>query len=99
MLSQSLRERVTVVIDPKVDSAYPAAFGGEVILSLRSGEVLKLCKQNAKGDPEASLSRQEMIDKADFLMRHGGTRETSEYIDAILATAEGGAVPKLPFCR
>ncbi len=97
-VSRKLRERVTVVVDSKVHNAYPAAFGGEVIIHLRSGEVLTLHKRNAKGDPEAPLSRDEMIDKADFLLRYGGVKEPSVFIESILATAQGGPLPKLPFC-
>lgn len=98
-LSDNLRQRIKVIVDSKVHKAYPAAFGGELTIHLRNGEKLTLYRQNAKGDPEAPLSRLDMIAKADFLLRHGGVSEPAAFIEAILATAQGAPLPELPFCQ
>ena len=99
VLSRKLSKRINVVVDAKVHDAYPASFGGEVIIHLHSGEVLALHRHDARGDPEVPLTRKEMIDKANFLLRYGGVKEPSVLIESILATIQDGPLTRLPFCR
>lgn len=76
-------------------SAYPASWGGRVTIRLASGETLHAERTNAKGDPEAPLSKQDMIAKAKMLLTHGKVAEPDRLIDAILDMATGGETPAL----
>lgn len=80
--------------DPWV-SAYPRAWGGRVRQRLDDGTEYVAERTNAKGDPEAPLSRNEMIAKADMLLRHGGIHDPARIIDGVLAMADDGPVPAL----
>lgn len=76
--------------DPYV-SAYPKRWGSAVVVTLADGTVLKADRQDAKGDPEAPLSREDMIAKATMLMELGGLSNPKPLIDAILAMPTAGA--------
>ena len=76
-------------------SAYPANWGGRVRLRLGNGSELTAERTDAKGDPEAPLSRNEMIEKAAMLLRHGGIENPKPLIDAILGLAASAALPDL----
>lgn len=77
-------------------SAYPKAWGSSVAVTLKSGETITETRTHAKGDPEAALSRDEMIDKATMLLNHSGMSEPSGFIAAVLALADDGELPILP---
>lgn len=76
-------------------SAYPGSWGGRVSIRLKDGYQDKAERVNAKGDPEAPLARDEMIAKAEMLLRHGGVKAPSAVIDGILGLAADGALPRL----
>ncbi len=87
--------RVEVAAEEPYRSAYPRAWGGNVKLTLRDGTVLEAARTNAKGDPEAPLSPDEMVTKARMLLAHGGVREPERLIDGILGLAADGRLPSL----
>ncbi|MBX3495694.1 MAG: MmgE/PrpD family protein [Parvibaculum sp.] len=90
-----LAARVRVhAADPWV-SAYPANWGGRVRVRLTNGMELAADRTDAKGDPEAPLSRDEMIEKAAMLLHHGGIENPKPLIDAILGLAASAALPDL----
>ena len=60
----AFRDRVTMVLDPEVDKAYPQRWIGKVKVSLNNGEVLEGRVDEPKGDPGNTLSRAEITDKA-----------------------------------
>lgn len=76
-------------------SAYPRAWGGRVRLRLDDGTEYVAERTHAKGDPEAPLRREEMVAKADMLMRHGGVAEPRKIIDGVLAMADDGPLPDI----
>lgn len=90
-----LRKRVTVHLAEPYASAYPHAWGSAVRVVCKDGTRLSAQRTQAKGDPEAPLSRAELIDKARMLLGYGGVSAPQRLIDAILALAEGGPVPEL----
>ena len=94
--SHRLRARVRVGHSAQIESAYPAAWGAEVSVELADGQTLRAASPCAKGDPEAPLAPDEIIAKADFLLRHGGLGQGGVLIDQILALAEDGPPPPLP---
>lgn len=58
------RDRVTMVLDPEVDTAYPAQWIGKVTVQTRDGRTLTGRVDEPKGDPGNTLSREELEDKA-----------------------------------
>lgn len=76
-------------------AAYPASWGGRVVVRLASGAEYAAERMHAKGDPEAPLSRDEMIAKARMLLAHGDAQYPDRLVDAILGMASGGDLPHL----
>ena len=72
-------------------SAYPVHLGTGVKVTLSDGVELAASRHDAKGDPEAPLSRADMVAKATMLMRLGGYDEPQPLIDAILAMPKANA--------
>lgn len=87
--------RVAPSVEEPYRSAYPAAWGAKVCVLLKDGSELVATRTNAKGDPEAPLSRGDMIAKARMLLEHGGVAEPMPLIDGILGLARNGALPDL----
>lgn len=95
-----LRARVSLATTPDFATAYPAAWGSAVTVTLEGGETLTARRAHALGDPEAPLSREAMIDKALMLMAHGGLGRAlaGRLCAGILAFADDGPLPDLaPF--
>ena len=90
-----LREKTRLNVAPEIDAAYPAHWGSEIRVTLDSGQRLTAHRRDAKGDPEAALSEDEMIAKAHMLMDYGGLGDTDKLITAILAMANDGPLPRL----
>ena len=91
----AMRERVAIAAREPYISAYPTAWGSKVTVRLVSGETLVAEREHAKGDPEAPLSREDMIAKARMLLAHGRVADPDRLIDDILAMSAGGPVPTL----
>jgi 2-methylcitrate dehydratase PrpD len=91
----SLASCVELVLDQRVDRAYPKAWGSTVSVTLGDGRNLRCERAHAKGDPEAPLSRAEMIDKARMLLAHGRVNSPEALIESIFALANDGPLPKL----
>ncbi|MDE2609508.1 MAG: MmgE/PrpD family protein, partial [Burkholderiales bacterium] len=75
---QAFRERVTMVLDPEVDAAYPARWLGRVTLRMRDGRQLAGRVDVPKGDPDNTLSRDEIASKATALARFTGAADDAE---------------------
>lgn len=58
------RDRVTMILDPEVDSQYPQRWIGKVKVYLHGGKVVEGRVDEPKGDPGNTLSRAEITDKA-----------------------------------
>lgn len=80
--------RVQVALAEPYASAYPSHWGTAVTAELADGTQLSAARTDAKGDPEAPLSRSDMVAKAEMLMRLGGVEEPQPLIQAILAMSE-----------
>jgi 2-methylcitrate dehydratase PrpD len=77
------RDRVTMTLDPEVDSAYPQRWIGKVKVHLQNGQVLDGRVDKPKGDPGNTLSRTEITDKALRLAVFSGGANPSEMKQAI----------------
>ncbi|MCB1996342.1 MAG: MmgE/PrpD family protein [Burkholderiaceae bacterium] len=74
----ALRDRVTMVLDPEVDAAYPARWIGKVTLHTTDGRVLHGRVDEPKGDPGNTLSRPELEAKALKLAAYRGGASVDE---------------------
>ena len=62
-----------MVLDDEVDSAYPHRWLGRVDVETTDGRTLHGRVDEPKGDPENSLTRAELAEKAVRLARYGGS--------------------------
>ena len=79
----AFRERVTMVLDPEVDDAYPQRWIGKVKVHLKNGQVLDGRVDEPKGDPGNTLSRGEITDKAMRLAAFSGGASPAEMNKAV----------------
>jgi 2-methylcitrate dehydratase PrpD len=77
-------EKVEMVLDPEVDAAYPRRWIGVVEIETADGGRFTSRVEVPKGDPENSLSREELEDKARRLAAFGGGA-SGEEMDRIVA--------------
>ena len=68
----ALRERVQMVLDSEVDTAYPQRWIGKVTVQTTDGRTLQGRVDEPKGDPGNTLSREEITAKALRLAAYGG---------------------------
>ena len=71
-LTQSLRDKVSMVLDAEVDSAYPRRWIGKVIVKTTDGRELHGRVDEPKGDPGNTLTREEIEAKAHRLASYSG---------------------------
>lgn len=77
-LTQQLRDRVEMVLDAEVDSAYPQRWIGKVTVHTSDGRVLNGRVDEPKGDPGNTLSREEISAKALRLAAFSGGATATE---------------------
>jgi 2-methylcitrate dehydratase PrpD len=81
------RTRVSMVLDPEVDAAYPRRWIGKVDVVTTDGRIVSARVDTPKGDPGNSLSQEEITDKAMRLAHYrdgASERQTRAAIDKIL---------------
>ena len=91
-----LRAKCSVSNSPEFEQRYPGNWGAEVSITVAGGERITAMRQNAKGDPELPLEVDALKAKAARLLRLGGVAQPDQFIDAVLATADGAPLPRLP---
>jgi len=93
------REKVTLALSPKVEAAYPRAWGVEVTVVTADGRTLGANRRDAKGDPENALTEAELIAKAREMLLESGLadRRAQALIDGILALTADHPVRGLDF--
>jgi 2-methylcitrate dehydratase PrpD len=79
----NFRSRVSMVLDPEVDAAYPRRWIGKVDVTTTDGRTLAARVDTPKGDPGNSLSRAEIADKAIRLARYRGAATEAQVRSAI----------------
>lgn len=96
--TQALCARVTMQLDPEVDSAYPARWIGKVSVKTTDGRVLHGRVDEPKGDPGNTLSRPEIEEKAIRLALFSGAAtevEMKNLLPRLWAIAEHTCVGPL----
>jgi 2-methylcitrate dehydratase PrpD len=79
----ALRDRVEMVLDPEVDSAYPRRWIGKVTVHTFDGRTLQGRIDEPKGDPGNTLSRDEIEAKALQLAAFSGGASEAEMRAAV----------------
>ena len=79
----ALRDKVTMVLDPEVDAAYPQRWIGKVTVQTTDGRTLHGRVDEPKGDPGNTLSRQEITDKALRLAAYGSQVPAAQVQQAV----------------
>jgi 2-methylcitrate dehydratase PrpD len=74
----AFRDKVSMVLDPEVDGAYPAQWIGKVTVETTDGRILKGRVNEPKGDPGNTLTRPELEDKALRLAKFSGAATETE---------------------
>lgn len=69
--TRGFHDRVSMVLDPEIDGAYPRRWMGRVTVKTKDGRTLEHRLSSPKGDPDNTLSRPELEDKAIRLARYG----------------------------
>lgn len=88
----ALRRLTKVKAGEPYAGAYPARYGAEVAVTLKSGQVIRTAAPDAWGDPENPVSRDDVIAKARALIAWGGrAADAKRIIAAALALADGAS--------
>ncbi|CAA9444087.1 MAG: Immune-responsive protein 1 [uncultured Rubrobacteraceae bacterium] len=75
---REFHDRVEMVLDPEIDAAYPRRWVGSVEVETKDGRRFEYRVDIPKGDPENTLSRAEIEDKARRLAAYGGGSSDEE---------------------
>ena len=93
----AFRDKVSMVLDAEVDSAYPARWIGKVQLRTTDGRQFSARVDEPKGDPGNSLDRSELEDKAQRLAAYQGGASPAEMravITQVWSLADALRVPR-----
>jgi 2-methylcitrate dehydratase PrpD len=77
--------RISLRVQDPYASAYPDAWGSAVRITLSDNSSHIARRTHCKGDPEAALSHDEMVSKAESLLAYGGHKDPQGLIEAALA--------------
>ncbi|MFA7526922.1 MAG: MmgE/PrpD family protein [Ottowia sp.] len=94
--TQAFRDKVSMVLDPEVDAAYPERWIGKVSVQTTDGRVLQGRVDEPKGDPGNTLSRDEISSKALQLARFSGGASEAEMTKALQALWQAAHWPRVP---
>ena len=91
----ALREKVSMVLDPEVDAAYPQRWIGKVTVQTQDGRRLHGRVDEPKGDPGNTLSRDEITAKALRLAAYGGAVGAEQATGAVAAAWQVAQWPRV----
>lgn len=91
-----LSNRIKLQKSDTYETAYPAAWGSGLNITLHGGHRVQVDTSEALGDPANPLSQTDLINKAEMLLKHAGLGSPARLIDEILSMADNGPVPILP---
>lgn len=75
---RAFHDKVQMVLDPEIDRAYPQRWMGRVTVSTMDGRKLEKRITSPKGDPDNTLTRPELEDKAIRLAAYSGGASAAE---------------------
>ncbi len=80
---RAFHDKVKMVLDPEVDAAYPRRWLGRVTVVTRDGRTLEQRIASPRGDPDNTLTRAELEDKALRLAAYAGGASEIEMREVI----------------
>lgn len=83
---RAFHDKVKMALDPEIDRAYPQRWMGRVTVKTRDGTTLEQKITSPRGDPDNTLTRPELEDKALRLAAYAGGATEAE-MRAIIARA------------
>jgi 2-methylcitrate dehydratase PrpD len=92
------RHKVSMVLDPEVDIAYPARWIGKVTVQTKDGQTFTGRVDDPKGDPGNTLSRAELEHKTIMLGLYGqaaSEEEIQHAISSVWSLTDYRVVPRL----
>lgn len=92
-----LRAKARIAAEDPFASAYPAAWGARVSVTLDDGSEIHAERRHAYGDPENPLDETAMRSKARMLLDFAAIDAPEATIEAVLGLAKGLPLPILPF--
>ena len=75
---REFHDRVTMVLDKDIDAAYPRRWIGRVTVQTADGRSMECRVESPKGDPDNTLTRPELEDKAQRLVAYSGAATADE---------------------
>jgi 2-methylcitrate dehydratase PrpD len=75
---RAFHDKVTMVLDPDIDRAYPRRWMGRVTVETNDGRTIEKRIASPKGDPDNCLTRAELEDKAMRLAQYAGGASEDE---------------------
>ncbi len=75
---RAFHDMVKMVLDPEIDRAYPARWMGRVAVKTRDGKSVEHKIASPRGDPDNTLSRADLEDKALRLATYAGGASGAE---------------------
>ncbi len=75
---RAFHDKVKMALDPEIDRAYPKRWMGRVTVTTRNGKKLEHSITSPRGDPDNTLTRAELEDKALRLAAHAGGATAAE---------------------
>jgi 2-methylcitrate dehydratase PrpD len=90
-----LREKVKVTVSEPFISAYPESWGTKIMVKTTDGNLFSAERSTCKGDPENMLNKEEMVNKARYLLSYAGFEEpdATEFIETFLNMKNEETVP------
>ncbi|NKB76857.1 MAG: MmgE/PrpD family protein [Gammaproteobacteria bacterium] len=82
-INRQLHDRVEMIMDEAIDSAYPEKWSSKVVVALQDGSVYETLIDVPKGDPGNSLSREELAKKAIMLGEYSQVMNKSEMTEVV----------------
>jgi 2-methylcitrate dehydratase PrpD len=76
------RAKIDVALSTEIDAAYPQAWGADISIETEGGQILRVVRRHAKGDPENPVTASELAIKARALLVAGG--QDAGRVDALV---------------
>lgn len=83
---RDFQDRVSMKLDPSIDKLFPEKWQGRVVVTDKAGAVYEESVVSVKGDPDLSLTKEELEEKMRALAAYGGLNDEVK-VDYLIARA------------
>ncbi|KAL1891982.1 hypothetical protein Sste5346_007326 [Sporothrix stenoceras] len=71
----AFRQRVNMILDPEIEAVFPEKWQARVVVTTKSGQVYEQFVESAKGDPDQSLTQEELEEKSQRIAEYAGVKD------------------------